>query len=110
MLRSAKGIAMTHERPITPAQLRAGRALLGLSQAELSGRACLAVMTIKQAEAEGEAHASEAARAAIQVALEDQGVIFLAADGGDGPGFRLRRSGPPDEGLRPDQLTSDNDI
>jgi hypothetical protein len=23
---------------------------------------------------------------------------------------RLRYSGPPDEGLRPDQLTSDNDI
>jgi transcriptional regulator with XRE-family HTH domain len=110
MLRSAKGIAMTHERPITPAQLRAGRALLGLSQAELAGRACLALMTIKQAEAEAEAHASEAARAAIQVALEDQGVIFLAAGGGEGPGVRLRRSGLPDEGLRPDQLTSDNDI
>jgi transcriptional regulator with XRE-family HTH domain len=108
MLRSAKGIAMTHERPITPAQLRAGRALLGLSQAELAGRACLALMTIKQAEAE--AHASEAARAAIRVALEDQGVIFLAADGGEGPGVRLRRSGLPDEGLRPDQLTSENDV
>ena len=110
MLRSAKGIAMTHERPITPAQLRAGRALLGLSQAELAGRACLALMTIKQAEAEAEAHASEAAIAAIRVALEDQGVIFLAADGGEGPGVRLRRFGPRDEGLRPDQLTSDNDI
>jgi transcriptional regulator with XRE-family HTH domain len=110
MLRSAKGIAMTHERPITPAQLRAGRALLGLSQAELAGRACLALMTIKQAEAEAEAHASEAARAAIRVALEEQGVIFLSADGGEGPGVRLRRFGPPDEGLRPDQLTSDNDI
>jgi hypothetical protein len=109
MLRSAKGIAMTHERTITPAQLRAGRALLGLSQAELAGRACLALMTIKQAEAEAEAHASEAALAAIRVALEDQGVIFLDADGWEGPGVRLRRSGPPDEGLRPDQLTSDND-
>jgi transcriptional regulator with XRE-family HTH domain len=110
MLRSAKGITMTHERPITPAQLRAGRALLGLSQAELAGRACLALMTIKQAEAEAEAHASEAARAAIRVALEEQGVIFLSADGGEGPGVRLRRFGPPDEGLRPDQLTSDNDV
>jgi len=101
---------MTHERPITPAQLRAGRALLGLSQAELAGRACLALMTIKQAEAEAEAHASEAAIAAIRVALEDQGVIFLAADGGEGPGVRLRRFGPRDEGLRPDQLTSENDV
>jgi transcriptional regulator with XRE-family HTH domain len=99
-----------HEKPITPAQLRAGRALLGLSQAEVAGRACLSLHTIKLAEAEGEAHASEAALAAIRVALEDQGVIFLDADGGEGTGIRLRRSGPPDEGLRPDQLTSDNDI
>jgi DNA-binding XRE family transcriptional regulator len=84
-------IAM-HERPITPAQLRAGRALLGLSQAELAGRACLSLHTIKQAEAEGETHASEVALA------------------GEGPGVRLRRGGPPDEGLRPDQLTSENDV
>jgi transcriptional regulator with XRE-family HTH domain len=102
-------IAM-HERPITPAQLRAGRALLGLSQIELAGRACLSLHTIKQAEAEQEARPSEAALAAIRVALEDQGVIFLDADGGEGPGVRLRRFGPPDEGLRPDQLTSENDV
>ena len=99
-----------HDKVITPAQLRAGRALLGLSQAEVAGRACLSLHTIKLAEGEGEAHASEAALAAIRVALEDQGVIFLDADGGEGPGVRLRRFGPPDEGLRPDQLTSDNDI
>ena len=99
-----------HERLVTSAQLRAGRALLGLSQAEVAGRACLSLHTIKLAEAEGEAHASEAALAAIRVALEDQGVIFLDADGGEGPGVRLRRFGPPDEGLRPDQLTSENDV
>jgi hypothetical protein len=33
------------ERMITPAQLRAGRALLGLSQTELAGRACLSIHT-----------------------------------------------------------------
>jgi hypothetical protein len=99
-----------HERLVTSAQLRAGRALLGLSQAEVAGRACLSLNTIKLAEAEGEAHASEAALAAIRVALEEQGVIFLSADGGEGPGVRLRRFGLPDEGLRPDQLTSDNDL
>lgn len=99
-----------HERLVTSAQLRAGRALLGLSQAEVAGRACLSLNTIKLAEAEGEAHASEAALAAIRVALEDQGVIFLEAAGGEGPGVRLRSFGPPDEGLRPNQLTSDNDL
>jgi hypothetical protein len=45
--------------------------------------------------------------AALQAALERHGVIFLAADGGEGLGVRLRSFGPPDEGLRPDQLTSD---
>jgi transcriptional regulator with XRE-family HTH domain len=99
-----------HERLVTPAQLRAGRALLGLSQAELAARTCLSIPTIQRAEADSDLGASEAATAAIRVALEDQGVIFLEADGRDGPGVRQRHSGPRDEGLRPDQLTSDNDI
>ena len=93
---------------VTPAQLRAGRALLGLSQAELAGHACLSIQTVKRAEGDGELGVSEAAMAAIRVTLEDQGVIFIEA-GDEGPGVRLRRSGPPDEGLRPDQLTSEND-
>jgi hypothetical protein len=101
---------LMHERLVTSAQLRAGRALLGLSQTELAGRTCLSIPIIQRAEADGDFGASEAAMAAIRVALEDQGVIFLDADGGQGPGVRLRYSGPPDEGLRPDQLTSDNDI
>jgi hypothetical protein len=107
---SAKGIIVMYERPIIPAQLRAGRALLGLSQTELAGRACLPLPTIKRAEADGNLGASVAAMAAIRVALEDQGVIFLEAAGGEGPGVRLRSFGPPDEGLRPNQLTSDNDL
>jgi hypothetical protein len=93
------------ERMITPAQLRAGRALLGLSQAELAGRACLSIHTVKRAEGDGALGVSEAA---IRVTLENQGVIFIAA-GDEGPGVRLRRSDPRDEGLRPDQLTSEND-
>lgn len=93
---------------ITSAQLRAGRALIGLSESELAGRACLSIPTIKRAEANVELGISDAAMAAIRIALEDQGVIFIDA-GDEGPGVRLRRSGPPDEGLRPDQLTSEND-
>ena len=72
------------------------------------GRSCLSIHTVKRAEADGDRGASGAAMAAIRVALEDQGVIFIEA-GDEGPGVRLRRSGPPDEGLRPDQLTSEND-
>ena len=98
------------EGSVTPAQLRAGRVLLGLSQADLAERASVTVEAIAEAEADEEPGASEAAMAALQAALERHGVIFLAADGGEGLGVRLRRTGPPDEGLRPDQLTSDNDI
>ncbi|WP_201838126.1 DNA-binding protein [Microvirga zambiensis] len=99
-----------HGRLVRPAQMRAGRALLGLSQAELAGRTCLSIAAIKRAEADLDPAASDAALAAIRVALEDQGVLFIDADGGQGPGVRLKSSGPPDEGLRPDQLTSYNDI
>ena len=93
---------------VTSAQLRAGRALLGLSQAELAGRACLSIHTVKRAEVDRGLGMSEAAMAAIRVALENQGVILIEARN-ERPGVRLRRSGPRDEGLRPDQLTSEND-
>ena len=99
---------MHEAKMVTPAQLRAGRALIGLSRAQLAGRACLSIATVTQAETDDEFHTSEAVRAAIRVALEDQGVIFIDA-GDEGPGVRLRRSGPRDEGLKPDQLTSEND-
>ena len=47
--------------------------------------------------------------AAIRRALEEAGVQFIAENGG-GPGVRLRdRAIRPDEGLRPDQLTTEND-
>ena len=42
-----------HESLVTLAQLRAGRALLGLFQAKLAGRTCLPLTTIQLAEAEG---------------------------------------------------------
>jgi DNA-binding XRE family transcriptional regulator len=51
-----------HESSVTPAQLRAGRALLGLSQAELAKRASVTVEAIAEAEADGEAGASEASQ------------------------------------------------
>jgi transcriptional regulator with XRE-family HTH domain len=92
-----------HGKPIIAAQLRAGRAILGLSQAERAQRAGLPIEAIAQAEADREPGASKAA-------LERQGVIFLDANGGDGSGVPLRRLVQPDEGLRPDQLTSENDI
>lgn len=93
---------------VNPSQLRAGRALLGLSQAEIAGHACLSIPTVKRAEADGAIRVSDSAIAAIRVALEDLGVIFIP-ENGDGPGVRLRKAEKPDEGLRPEQLTSEND-
>jgi hypothetical protein len=46
---------------------------------------------------------------ALRRALERAGVEFIAENGG-GVGVRFsKRSGRPDQGLRPDQLTSEND-
>lgn len=44
---------------------------------------------------------------AIQVALEKAGVEFIPENGG-GVGVRLKKQ-KPDEGTRPQQLTSEND-
>jgi transcriptional regulator with XRE-family HTH domain len=81
-----------HGKPILAAQLRAGRVILGLSQAELAQRAGLPIEAIAQAEADEEPGASEAAVAAFQAALERQGVVFLDADGGEGPAFSCAAS------------------
>lgn len=69
------------------AQLRAARALLGLSQAEVAEAAGLSVPTVKRAEGAGAISASASALAAIRAALEAQGVEFT---NGDRPGVRLR--------------------
>ena len=49
----------------SPAQLRAARVMLGLSQAEIAGRSCLSVPTVKRAEADVGVRVSDAVRAAI---------------------------------------------
>lgn len=77
---------------IAPEQLRAARALLGLSQADLAERAGFSAMTIKRAEGIGLPYPSADALAAIRAALEAAGVDFIAENGG-GPGVRLRRNG-----------------
>ena len=51
-------------------------------------------MTVKRAEGSGNPYPADKAIAAIQAALEIAGVIFLA-DGGEGPGVRLRKNSLP---------------
>jgi hypothetical protein len=45
-------------------------------------------------------------RTLLELAFEGAGV---QSQNGGGPGVRLKRERPPDEGLRPGELTSEND-
>jgi transcriptional regulator with XRE-family HTH domain len=72
---------------ITPAQCRAARGLLGLSQQVLADQAGVGIMTIHQLEKDG----SQPRRATLNVvrrALEAAGVEFIDENGG-GAGVRL---------------------
>ncbi|KZY32283.1 transcriptional regulator [Roseovarius sp. HI0049] len=73
----------------TPEQLRAARALLGISQADIADMTGRTTKTIRRAETDADAVAA-ATIAAIRAALEDAGVEFIAENGG-GPGVRLRK-------------------
>jgi transcriptional regulator with XRE-family HTH domain len=94
-------------RATSPAQLRAGRALLELSREDVAAAAGVSAAAVAAAE-DGEV--GEAERLAIRQALEAAGIVFLAVgeapDGG--PGVRLRRTDEAD-GLRPDELNAAND-
>lgn len=96
--------------PITGSQLRAARALVRWSTADLAERSRVDVETIAQAEAEdGPVSVPAVDARALCMALRKAGVEFIPEDRA-GVGVRFaKRSSPPDEGLRPDQLNSDND-
>jgi transcriptional regulator with XRE-family HTH domain len=72
---------------ITAAQLRAARAMLQWSLAELAERADVSVNSITRFET-GLASPRRATVAAIQRALEEGGVAFT---NGDEPGVKLKR-------------------
>jgi len=97
-------------RSITGSQLRAARALVRWSPDDLAERSRVAVATITRAEVEdGPVSVAAADARALRLALERAGVEFISENGG-GAGVRFAMpSHPPDEGLRPDQLSSEND-
>ena len=74
----------------TPDQLRAARAILGLTQPAVAAAAGVSSMTLKRAEGSGKPAASADAIAAIRAALEEAGVEFIDPNGG-GAGVRLRK-------------------
>lgn len=92
---------------ITGDQIRAARAILRWSPNDLSKRAKVPIESIRRADrADGEAVLTSAHELAIRECFAAEGVILTD---GDEPGVKVKRRRPPDEGLRPDQLSAEND-
>ena len=77
---------------LSPAQSRAARALLNITQTELAGTANLGLSTVVDFERERR-QVSPVAIEAIWHALKRAGVEFIDENGG-GPGVRLRKRQP----------------
>jgi transcriptional regulator with XRE-family HTH domain len=91
------------------AQLRAGRALLGMSQAEIAEATGLSTITVKRAEeGVGFPVPSSEILEKIRAVLESHGVEFIAENGG-GPGVRLRKRGPNPATIPVEDLNAEND-
>ena len=76
---------------ITASQIRAARALVGLSQRDLASLARLGLATVKRIEASTELRGAADTYWKIQTALEEAGVEFIPADDTKGPGVRLKQ-------------------
>ena len=85
------------EKALTGGQMRAARVLLRWTAETLAEKSGVGLATIKRAEASDRVASDRVVRmipanlAAIQRALEDGGVVFIAANGG-GPGVRLKEN------------------
>ena len=73
---------------LTPAQCRAGRGLLDLTQEELAARAGLARSTVR--DFEGGRHCLHRASAAQVIRVFDEAGVILLGPDELGPGVRLR--------------------
>lgn len=74
---------------IVPAQIRMARAALGISVRELAARTGVADSTILRFET-NKGGLQAGTRDRLQAELEAQGIVFLAPEGGLGPGVRLK--------------------
>jgi transcriptional regulator with XRE-family HTH domain len=77
------------QRVLTPAQSRAGRALLFWSQEDLAKRSHLSLSTVRDFET-GKRVPTHNNLAAIERALLDAGAVLLPSENGLGEGARLR--------------------
>ena len=74
---------------MTPAQCRAARALIGLSQEAAASSSGVGIQTLIAFES-GKRQPYARTIAAIRAALEAAGVVFLS-ENGNGPGVALKR-------------------
>lgn len=73
---------------ITPAQIKAARAMLDWKQTDLAKAAGLSEMSVKNVE-KGQKDSRMSTIQSIRSALESAGIIFIDQNG-NGPGVRLR--------------------
>ncbi len=94
---------------LTTSQLRAARAMIGISIEELAEAAGVAGDTIRATEASA-GNAEPELSEKLKRVLQSRGIIFVAAGQQDasGPGVRLHQQ-PADEGIRPQNLNATND-
>ena len=79
---------------IMASQIRAARALLGLSQRELAVLAEIGLATVKRIEAAPDIRGAADTFWKIQTALEKAGIVFISADQQGRQGVRLRDVAP----------------
>ena len=77
---------------IEPAQIRAARGLLALSQVELAEMASISVASVKRLETAAGVRGAAETIWKIQKALDAAGVEFIPEEAGKGPGVRLKQA------------------
>lgn len=83
---------MSDSYQILGRQIAAARTLLGIAQTELAEKSRVSIATLRRMEAsEGPASGMANNVAAVQRALEEAGVIFVA-ENGEGAGVRLKKA------------------
>jgi transcriptional regulator with XRE-family HTH domain len=94
---------------ITPAQIRAARAMLDLTIDRLSQESGVAALLILQIESGNGYDATPSNHVALRQTLERLGLIFLESGeaGPGGAGLRLAAA-DHQEGMRPEELNSTN--
>jgi DNA-binding XRE family transcriptional regulator len=75
-------------------QTRAARALLGWTQETLADKALVSLTALKRLESENSLKVHESTRDQVRRALEDNGIVFLISDQGEGVMFVRREPQP----------------